>query len=425
MSTTTETALATVETHTGEIAVTAQEAMACKEIEAAIIVARKFPRNEEAAFARVIRSCGRWSFACKVSYSYPRGGQQVEGGSVDLAREVARCWGNLRFGADVIYDDGDDRTVRCWAWDLETNVKEFQDVRFKKLIYRKKEGWKKPDERDLLELTNRQSAKGVRNCILHVTPPDLKDDAIKAAKQTLAKDAAKDPEESRKRLTVAFSTVGVKVEDLEEYLGHPVRQITPDEIAELRGIWKSISDGNSVWAEYVGDKQPPQDPDAAPVTVDDLLGKSGQTDKPTEPTSKAPTTPEPESTPAPPSDGKAEYLAALAGVDTLAGADKVRRDWRARFTTSDDSTWAKSQAESRKEEMRGNKSEPATESGEPTPDQLAARAKNYAARIAKAGSGSALESVWSEIDSDGELLKEAKQDLRRMYEGASREFLTR
>lgn len=317
-TTTTETALEVSEQQTNEIAVSTQQAMAAKEIEGAIIIANKFPRNEDRAFGKVMRSCERFSFAKLTSYSYPRGKKQITGPSVNLAREIARCWGNIRYGADVIHDDETTRTIRCWAWDLETNTRESQDVSFKKLIYRQKGGWQTPDERDLRELSNRQAAIATRNCILHLVPPDLREDAVVAAKMTIQADVAKDPEEARKKLILAFQSIGVRVEDLEKYLGHPIRQIVPEEVADLRGIWKSISDGNSIWAEYV--KSEPEKPEAeGAVTMDDLTGK---TPKP-EP---VPSTPEVEPAPEEPKpniDDLAKAITAVYAADSEKAVDIV------------------------------------------------------------------------------------------------------
>ena len=45
--------------------------------------------------------------------------------------------------------------------------------------------WTVPDERDLRELTNRRGAICVRNAILALVPPDLVEDAMATADQTL------------------------------------------------------------------------------------------------------------------------------------------------------------------------------------------------------------------------------------------------
>lgn len=278
MSTATETTdLATREKQRGELAITPQQAMAQKEIEGALIVARRFPRNEDDARGRLLDSCKRPKFASMVRYSYPRGGSQVQGASVYLAREAARVWGNIRYGFDIVHDDEEIRTVRAWAWDLETNTKRQIDATFKKLVYRKKGGWTKPDERDLRELTNKQGETAVRNSLLHILPPDLVDDAMEVSLKTLSSEAAKDPAEARKKLALAFRGIGVTAEDLETYLGHKLAQITPDEVADLRGIWKSIADGNSKWHEYMADKEP-EKPAQSGATMEDLAAKTPEGD---------------------------------------------------------------------------------------------------------------------------------------------------
>lgn len=253
-----------------ELAQTSAEAAARYEMEGAIVMARRFPRSEDKAFASLIRSCGRASFAADCCYSFPRGGEKVEGPAVYLAREAARCWGNVRYGCDIIRDDADNRQIRGWAWDLETNTRVAAEDSFAKLVYRKKGGWIKPDERDLRELTNRRAAILIRNCILSIIPSDLIEDAVQEAKKTLQKGAAADPDAARKAVIKAFASLGVPVEQLESYLQHSLAQSSPAEIADLRTVYKSIADGNSKWADYV---QPGEHHQASngPVSASDLL----------------------------------------------------------------------------------------------------------------------------------------------------------
>jgi len=254
------TAMVPDESTSNEMAVAAQTQMARSEIESALIVAQRIPRNEDQARQDIERACNRPRFAELARYTFRRGGQVVQGPSVNMARELARVWGNIRSGADVIYDDDKTRTIRAWAWDLQTNTQERQDVTFKKAIQRKgrdgKTTWISPDERDLRELTNSQGAKAVRNCILHLIPRDIVDDAMQVCIEAVARDVAKDPEDARKRMVRAFDKIGVSVTDLETYLGHPLRQITEEEIVTLKGVWQSINEGNSHWSEYMPKPEP-------------------------------------------------------------------------------------------------------------------------------------------------------------------------
>lgn len=274
--TTYETAVvATAADHTTELAPTAAAAEKQYEIQSAIAIAKRFPRNEDQAFERLMRACLRVSFAEDAAYAFPRAGETVEGPSVNLAREAARVWGNVRHGLEVIRDDETTRGIRGWAWDMETNTKISAEDEFKKQVYRKRGGWIAADERDLRELTNRRGAILVRNCILQLLPKDLIEDAVLRSKQTIKEGTERDPETARKRLILAFSALSITPEMLAAKLGHPLAQCSPAEIAELRAVYKSIADGNSKWSDYVGNgSATTTEKSAAPAEPDPLLEKA-------------------------------------------------------------------------------------------------------------------------------------------------------
>jgi len=257
-----DSGLATTTEFSSELAPTASAAEKQFEIQSAVVLAKRFPRDEDAAFQKLMKACSRTSFAEDAEYSFPRGNKFnedtqkweknfVNGPSVNLAREGARVWGNMRHGTVVVTDNENERTIKSFAWDLETNARVEAEDSFRKLIFRKKEGWVKPDERDLRELTNRRAAILKRNCILEILPKDLIEDALARCRETLRSDAAKDPDSARKKVLLAFSDLNVTAEMLAAYLGHPVAQCSPAEIANLRAVYKSIADGNTTWADYV------------------------------------------------------------------------------------------------------------------------------------------------------------------------------
>jgi hypothetical protein len=276
-----ETALATRTESSLELAPTAAAAMAQYEIQSAIIIARKMPRNEDQAYQKLMKASLRTSFAEHASYSFPRGKKKdpsgrwvdnyVEGPSINIAREAARHWGNMRYGVEVLRDDEETRQIRAWAWDLETNLKISAEDDFKKLVQRKtydamgnKTGtnWIPADERELRELTNRRASILLRNCILQIMPSDFIEDARAKCTETLQKKAVSDPDGERKKVILAFSSISVTPEMLEQKLGHALGQCSPAEIADLRKIYKSIEDGNSTWAEYA---EQPKYPDVKPA----------------------------------------------------------------------------------------------------------------------------------------------------------------
>ena len=198
------------ESPTTELAVRRDVARVVQEVQGAIIVAQRFPRNEDEARVKLLRACKRPTFAENAEYEFPRGGNDVSGPSVQLAREAARVWGNIQYGFEIVSEDEVWRSIRAYAWDVETNSKPFQEDRFKKLIQRRNKEtrvteWVKPDERDLRELTNRRAAICYRNCILQIIPSDLIQEAIDESRSTLRNRAAADPDGERKRILDAFA----------------------------------------------------------------------------------------------------------------------------------------------------------------------------------------------------------------------------
>lgn len=291
-----DTGLSTRVTGSTELAPTSGAAEKQFEIQSAIVIARRFPRSEDAAYAKLMASCQRQAFAEAASYSFPRGGSEVSGPSVDLAREAARIWGNIRYGLEIVRDDDDSRQIRGWAWDLETNVKTTAEDEFRKLVQRKAKGggtqWIKPDERDLRELTNRRGAILVRNCLLQLLPKDLVEEALLRAKARMEEGAKADPDAARRRLIEAFGSLGVSAEQLEQYLGHPLAQSAPKEIAALRQIYASIRDGNSTWSEYSTPKSAtPDDNGAAPPVATKPEAAKSYTPPPAEQEAKPKETP--------------------------------------------------------------------------------------------------------------------------------------
>jgi len=226
------------------------------ELKAAIIVAKRFPRNEYDAFTKIIKACERPSFAEEAQYVFPRGGEMIDGPSAPFARSASTYWGNIRSGIRIVSKDDDWIHLKGWAHDAENNVYREEEAKFRRLIYRKKGGWQKPDERDERELTNRIGAIAERNAILKCMPNDVIEDAMRQVKETKRKAAAgelknfQSRQDAIRRIVKAFFEVYVSAEMLVRFLGHPLEAVNEDELVKLRGIWKSISDGNSKREEY-------------------------------------------------------------------------------------------------------------------------------------------------------------------------------
>jgi hypothetical protein len=258
---------------TNEANVASSVARVQAETQAAIIVAQRFRRSEMQCRQDLINAVkASPRLAEKTTYSFPRGKKQdpvtgewveniVSGPSTYIAREAARTWGNLSYGTEVIRDEEGERQIRSHAWDMQTNVRVFAEASFKKLIQRSewitKNGkreratkWVVPDERDLRELTNRYGSIGERNCILKIVPSHMIDEVIDTSKQVSKEEAAKHPEAIRAKLADAFQGEGITVAMLEEYLGHSLKELTPDKLVELRSIYQALHEGSATWDDY-------------------------------------------------------------------------------------------------------------------------------------------------------------------------------
>ena len=246
------------------LATTVGAQMASREqasIQARCVMALRNPRNETKAYTRIVTACKRPAFAEGARYVFPRGGNNIEGPSVKYAREAARCWGNIEYGIQVTDVNDERTTVEGWALDLETNTMVRAAATFKNLIQRKVGTgrnrtltWIQPDERDYRELVNKHGAIAVRNSILQLIPPDVTDEAMRLTKETIVKAAKGEIEQDRdamiRRLATAFRDLGVTPEMLAAKLEHELDVVTEEEIAELRGIYTSIREGQSKRDDY-------------------------------------------------------------------------------------------------------------------------------------------------------------------------------
>ena len=222
-----------------------------------MILARQFPRVESAAGGKLVARCANMALAEKAVYSFKRGGTTVEGPSIRLAEAIVQCWGNMRSGAYLVADGPEYRTMRCWAMDLETGNKQELDVTFAKLIQRKqgragKTFWVEPDARDLMELTNREAAKGRRNCIIGLVPRELVLQAMKQAKDTKLAGIKQDPDGYLRSLIARFNVLGIDARELEAFVGRPLGQLNADlqALEYLGSVAAGLEEGQP-WKAYL------------------------------------------------------------------------------------------------------------------------------------------------------------------------------
>lgn len=245
-------------THLSAGAVAIESERAVAEAQGRLLIAKRFPRDEAGAFARAMDACRRPSLAEVANYRFPRGGQQVEGPSIRLAEELARCWSNIAYGIRELSRKEGESEMEAFAWDMQTNVLSTQTFTARHL--RDKRGGPEAlrDERDIYELTANLAARRLRARILAVLPPDLVDAAVAQCRETMKHGSDKPLSDRIREMTQAFTKLGVTAEMLATRLGRPLDTATPDDLVDLRGIYQGIRDGASSVRDWFAPKEAPQ-----------------------------------------------------------------------------------------------------------------------------------------------------------------------
>ena len=226
-----------------------EQQRAISEIQGAIILAKRFPRNQIEALDRITTACQRPSLAEQSLYSYARGGTEITGPSIRLAEAIAQNWSNLQFGVKELEQRNGESTVQAYAWDMETNVKQEKTFQVKHERYTKKGKYALEDPRDIYEMTANQGARRLRACILGIIPGDVIDAAVSQCEQTLKAKADTSPE-ALKKLVEAFAPYKVTKEQIEKRIQRRLDTITPAQLIQLRKIYNSLKDGMSSQGDW-------------------------------------------------------------------------------------------------------------------------------------------------------------------------------
>lgn len=222
-----------------------------QEVQAAMVIAKKFPRDVYAAFDRIKKACERRLLAENAVYEYPRGGTKVSGPSIRLAEALAQNWGNIDYGIMELEQKAGESSVMAYAWDLETNTRQTKIFTVKHERKAKGTVTKLNDARDIYEMVANQGARRLRSCILGVIPGDIVDAAVDMCQKTLI-NGHKEPLEDRLRnaLSTFKKEFGITKEMIEEYIGSNVDAFTEQDFLKIGRIYTSLRDGMAKKEDY-------------------------------------------------------------------------------------------------------------------------------------------------------------------------------
>lgn len=216
-----------------------------QQIQAQLVVAKKFPRDQHAAFQRIIEACKRKGLAEEASYLYARGGTTITGASIRLLEVVAQQWGNFKAGIIELDNDNGESRVEAFAWDLESNAYDSKTFTVRHERHTRDGITKLTDARDQYELVANFAARRKRACMEAIIPRDIIDAALEQCDKTLKAGHTESLTDRVRKMTSAFAEYGVTVPMIEKRLQHKLEACIEQELVLLRKIFVSLKDGMS------------------------------------------------------------------------------------------------------------------------------------------------------------------------------------
>lgn len=272
---------------TGGAAISVAASAIKAQIEAALVVAKRFPRDQNAAVVAVLKSCERTRLAEQSRYRFPRGNTSVTGPSIRLAEVIAQQWGNLQYGIIERERLEGSSVMVAYAHDLESNTRVEQEFSVRHWRDKKGGGEELSEERDIYEITANMGARRLRACILRVIPGDVVDAALDKCDETVKRGDGVPIVDRIRNLVIAFDAMGVTIPMIEARLGHKLDAIKPDQLVEMRDIYASIRDGMSGRDNWFDPTAKSSQAQAAAVTETPAQPKTGK------PAPQSPQSPQP------------------------------------------------------------------------------------------------------------------------------------
>lgn len=241
-----------------------EQSRAVAEVEAAIVVAQRWPRNVTRAIEDMRETCKRKELADRAFFRYKRGGGQVTGPSVHLARELARVWGNIQYGLTELRRDDDygQSEMLAFAWDVQTNA------RCSSVVINPHKGYTGGRDltelRDIYENNANVGARRVREAIFAVLPAWFVEEAKDLCAKTISEGGGVPLPQRIANAIEVFGNLGITTGQLEAKLGRPSAKWGDQDVAQLRVIRQSILRG-----EVRKEDEFPQER----VTADEITGQ--------------------------------------------------------------------------------------------------------------------------------------------------------
>jgi hypothetical protein len=104
--------------------VAVEQSRAIAETQAAMVIAKKFPRDPIAAMDRILNACTRPTLAEAGALHVQPRRHRDHRPEHPRCRALAQKWGNMQFGIRELEQRAGESTVEAFAWDIETNTRQ-------------------------------------------------------------------------------------------------------------------------------------------------------------------------------------------------------------------------------------------------------------------------------------------------------------
>lgn len=223
-----------------------EQSRAAAEVYASVLAADARPRNVQGAIRAMNDVCGMRELADRAFYRFPRGtGKPVTGATIHLARELARCWGNIQYGVAELRRDDTYRQseMQAFAWDLETNARSSAIFIVPHSRDKSEGGADLTSSRDIYENNANAGARRVREALFSVLPFWYVEQAKTLCTKTLEHGGGKPLPQRIAGAIELFAALGVSEAQLVERVGRPSTVWTALDLAPLTVIYGSIQRG--------------------------------------------------------------------------------------------------------------------------------------------------------------------------------------
>jgi hypothetical protein len=223
-----------------------EQSRAVAEVQAAVIVAQQCPRSVPAAITAMEEACAQIELAARAFFSYPRAGEPVNGPSVHLARELARCWGNIQHGITELARDDTrgESEMQAWAWDVQTNTRSSNTFLVPHKRDTKKGVKELTDMRDIYENNANNGARRLREAIFSVLPAWYSARAQALCQVTIEGGGGKPLAVRIADAVKAFEKLRVSPARIAAKFRHAsVDELTATDVAQLGVVYDSLKQG--------------------------------------------------------------------------------------------------------------------------------------------------------------------------------------